>query len=165
MFKCGIASIELEGNESDWSNFSKLSKLAVAELVSLGADPKWQKRIVETIDQIATDRTPDFWKSLYRWASHSGGAGIDGWITLFFPVMKKGNFGTLDEITGASAFGRTRNVNSFPSSMSSAPVTCDDRGRHFDLSYVAGQIGTHQNEEDGSVSVAYGWGVFSKPKN
>jgi hypothetical protein len=94
----------------------------------------------------------EFWSSFYRWKSHSGGAGVDGWLSLLFTVVKGGRnnparddlLGCLADIMGSNSLGRTRNVNTFVSSVATAPVTCDDRGNNYTLSYVAGQIGTHQ---------------------
>eukprot|EP00008_Paramoeba_atlantica_P011515 CAMPEP_0201479628 /NCGR_PEP_ID=MMETSP0151_2-20130828/4297_1 /ASSEMBLY_ACC=CAM_ASM_000257 /TAXON_ID=200890 /ORGANISM="Paramoeba atlantica, Strain 621/1 / CCAP 1560/9" /LENGTH=369 /DNA_ID=CAMNT_0047861209 /DNA_START=31 /DNA_END=1140 /DNA_ORIENTATION=- len=173
MFRCGIPCVRLAGNGSqDWNQFEERAGRIVNKIAKknrLGSTQpeltEWRIKILDVIRKISEsgrkvlgqDEMVDFWKSLYRWDTHSGGAGITGWINLFFPIVN-GKIGKLDEIDGSGSWARSRNVSTYPSSYCSVPVQCDDRGRKFDLVYYAGHVGTSQDDSL-VLSPSWGWAV------
>lgn len=52
-----------------------------------------------------------------------------------------------------------RNVQSYPSSLSRAPVECNDRGKVVDLNYYSGQVGLRWDTVNKELSPAWGWCV------
>lgn len=164
MFLCGIPSVTLKGTHSDWETFRSKSEKIISSLE--GFDNDWRYEITETISKICDtacekkfDGSDTFWSSIYRWKMHSGGAGIDGWITLFFPILRVASdlrIGKLDDIKGVSSWTCTRSVTSFPGSLASVPVKCNNHGTLVDLRYYAGQVGVAQDSE-GNIFPAWGW--------
>jgi hypothetical protein len=85
-FRCGIPSVRLLGTKPDWEEFRVRALKIVASFE--GVDEEWRKLISEHITKLADTvsgslKSPElFWKSMYRWDMHSGGAGIDGWVCI-----------------------------------------------------------------------------------
>jgi hypothetical protein len=173
---CGIPSVTLLGTRQDWASFELLAGLVVEQMAKFCSAPDWREHIMDKISKIAATGQSalvggdavDFWCSFYRWKTHSGGAGIDGWLCAFFPVIVNISDSSViigasvDQIYGRDTFGGTRSVSSFPSGCSSAPATCDNGGRAHLLHYQAGQVGVMQDAA-GSVSPCWGWAVYSTP--
>jgi hypothetical protein len=86
-FMCGIPSVQLLGTNSDWEEFRSRASNIVRSFE--GVDEEWRGKILEAIGNIADTVSgalgapQEFWSSMYRWKSHSGGAGIDGWVRFF----------------------------------------------------------------------------------
>jgi len=57
----------------------------------------------------------EFWANFYHWKSYSGGAGVTGWINVFFPFSSSLQQLNLDAMHGKNTFGGSRNTSSFPS--------------------------------------------------
>jgi hypothetical protein len=162
MFMCGIPEIHLVGTDEDWKIF-KEKAVKIAEFMAV---PGWREALGTIIDQIIKSRQDPskdniaFWCNLYRRGHHSGGEHINGWINLFFPYIRRDSKLTLakdnDNMMGKGMFGG-RNVGSYSSSISWAPVECNDRGNVVQLTYHAGQIGVKWDSQDLSLSPAWGW--------
>jgi len=162
MFMCGIPEIQLVGTEQDWISF-KEKALKIAEFMEI---PGWKDALGKHIDQIIKSRSDPskeniaFWCNLYRRGHHSGGEHINGWINLFFPYVRRDANLTLakdaDNMIGKGMFGG-RNVGSYISSVSWAPVECNDRGNKVQLTYYAGQVGVKWDCQSMSLSPAWGW--------
>jgi len=162
MFMCGIPEIHLLGTNEDWQKL-KSKALKIAELIQING---WQQALSETIDKIIKSREDpskenlSFWCDLYRRGHHSGGEHINGWINLFFPYIRSHSELTLaksaEHMKGKGMFGG-RNVSSYSSSLSWAPVHCNDRGNQVLLSYYAGQVGVKWDSTQCTISPAWGW--------
>jgi hypothetical protein len=81
---CGIPQIKLGGTVGDWQQLvDRTKQLARFEL------DWWIQPLIPILEQFIAaakgevDR--DFWQSLYKYHSMSGGGYITGWIALFFP--------------------------------------------------------------------------------
>ncbi|WP_051970109.1 DUF4419 domain-containing protein [Kitasatospora azatica] len=83
---CGIPRIRLEGTAQDW----QLLTARVRELEGWfeGLRP-WLRNLRPVLTTIVATASgepvdQDFWRSIYKWRSASGGARVTGWITAFF---------------------------------------------------------------------------------
>jgi hypothetical protein len=169
MFLCGIPEIHLMGTDEDWKSF-KEKAVKIAEFMEV---PGWKVALGSVIDQIIKSRQDpskeniEFWCNLYRRGHHSGGEHINGWINLFFPYIRNHDKLTIakdnENMMGKGMFGG-RNVGSYPSSISWAPVECNDRGNKVQLTYHAGQIGVKWDTQDMSLSPAWGWCISINQK-
>jgi hypothetical protein len=163
VFRCGIPEIHLKGTKEDWENLRSRA-LKIADFLKISG---WKEALDKTIEKITLSREIEptkenlsFWCNLYRRGHHSGGEHIDGWINIFFPFIRRDAKYQIATSTGnmmgEDMFGG-RDVGSFPSSLSFAPVECDDRGNIVQLTYFAGQVGIKWDSSEGSLSPAWGW--------
>ena len=78
-FMCGIPCVRLTGNVQDWKQFEERATLVVRK-IGKHIGEKWEVAILEVIQKIgesgrkilSQNKMVDFWKSLYRWDTHSG---------------------------------------------------------------------------------------------
>ncbi|MFE7191426.1 DUF4419 domain-containing protein [Kitasatospora sp. NPDC057541] len=83
---CGIPRIRLEGTAQDWHRLT----VRVRELEGRFAGLRpWLRNLRPVLATIAATAAgepvdQDFWRSIYKWQSASGGARVTGWITAFF---------------------------------------------------------------------------------
>jgi hypothetical protein len=81
---CGIPQIKLGGTVDDWQLLLERTK----QLAKFDLD-RWIQHLIPILEQFISaakgkvDR--DFWQSIYKYNSRSGGAYITGWIGIFFP--------------------------------------------------------------------------------
>lgn len=84
---CGIPYVILEGSPEDWKwileNLPKLKRYGCES---------WIKNLEPIIEEIYNSSkgkiNSDFWKSMYKWQSGSGGNTVTGWIIKFFPYLE-----------------------------------------------------------------------------
>ena len=98
---CGIPEITIKGNKEDYNKIL----LSLESLRKYGLD-WWIDKLMPIIEQfiLALEGQPnyDFWSSIYKQKNKSGGPFITGWISNFFPYIKKetvkqhSNFGERD---------------------------------------------------------------------
>jgi len=92
---CGIPTITLEETADDWRNL--LERAQMLPRFNLG----WWLPILESILQQFIDAAegkpdPNFWRSIYKWESGSGGPYTSGWITAFFPYLNNSETGEIN---------------------------------------------------------------------
>lgn len=142
---CGIPRIRLEGSGRDW----RLLAARVRELEGWfeGLRP-WFKSLHPVLDTICATASgwgadPDFWRSLYKWESASGGDRVTGWITTFFahryteegPVPKR-------------SFGPGTTVEEdFPSHLSRVPFRWETPSGTVPMAFLGGVLGITRDGE------------------
>ncbi len=94
---CGIPSVVLLGTGADW----ELAERIVGELAEEMRGfvcAKWAKEVQRTMATICASYFDPlahahikFWQSVFRWHSESGREAVTGWISVFFPIVKKGD--------------------------------------------------------------------------
>ncbi len=180
--RCGIPSVTLLGEKSDWELiYRRLDKLE-----TFGVEPNQfcnllrpvVSRFVKSFDEPASEDTLGFWQRIAHY--ERGGSGpsyYSGWITAFCFWNEKGNSlhsipsrGDTLHLDGV-AYHRidSRRV---PSGYSSVPVAVDDNGDLFDAMMVAGSVGINCTSSgdklgDGivgldTVSAETGWWMFER---
>ncbi|KAH6616593.1 hypothetical protein C7974DRAFT_465767 [Boeremia exigua] len=180
---CGIPSVTLLGERSDWENIlEKLNKLS-----EFGDEPTTFAELLRPIlrNFIATfDAQPepsadvlDFWSKIAdRRSGGSGPSYMSGWITAFCMWDEDGK---LLRHTRPSDYGLdledTRyhqvDISKIPSGFASVPVTVDDNGQVYHTKMIAGSFGIQatssgqktDSEEPGldSVQPSSGWIMYA----
>jgi len=158
----GIPTVKLLGTPEDWEQM----RSRAIQMSQILKDEEWTKELTRTLDSIVEStrgefepKHSEFWADFYNWRSHSGGAGISGWINVFFPFSSSLKQLRLSDMRGERSFGGGRNANNFPSSVASAPMKWTYFNQQFNVRLYAGQVGIIQ-ESDFSVRPAWGWALF-----
>lgn len=172
---CGIPAITLQGTVEDWQSLADRAE-AFAEF-----DLEWWLTPLRPILQelVATAKGAfqrDFWESIYKYESVSGGDVITGWIVAFFPYLNdnQGN-PTVKNIWLANGGRRLRSLlagavrgrqlwrspklREFPSSLARAPFTWDYRDQRFDMELLGGFVGVAQDETTLTLRPEIGWAI------
>ncbi len=93
---CGIPSISLEGTSNDYRVM--IDSLREVDKLVPGIE-LWISEVIKILEELIKTLSGsidlDFWKSLFKYQSESGGPYISGWCTTFFPYLQrtKGFFG------------------------------------------------------------------------
>ncbi|MEV5199341.1 DUF4419 domain-containing protein [Streptomyces sp. NPDC053720] len=142
---CGIPRIRLEGSGRDW----RLLAGRVRELEEWfdGLRP-WFRALHPLLDTIGATASgwgadKDFWRSLYKWESASGGDRVTGWITAFFAHRY-----TDDGPIPKDSFGPGTSVEEeFPSHLSHVPFRWETPAGVHRMAFLGGVLGITRDGE------------------
>lgn len=168
---CGIPNISLRGTVSDWEAIRRRvqdwSRFDLAW---------WVQCLLPVLDQFvaAAAGHPDrqFWTSIYKYrgAEGSGGPHISGWIGYLFPYVHNGReqLSKNPELVPERA-GRLCGVNDgyshvpllgdFPALPAKVPFVWQYFGTEFQMEFIGGLIGVHQDNESLCLRPEIGWVV------
>ncbi|MCA9802943.1 MAG: DUF4419 domain-containing protein, partial [Cyanobacteria bacterium HKST-UBA02] len=162
---CGIPSVTLLGEASDWALLVR--KLDLLE----GFDLDWWlpavREIADNLWQTAMG-SPDlsFWQNICKDEEVYAGTRINGWIVKLFPYLKDSLTGCctvrnpllFDDVFG---FGS----DSLPSGISQVPFYFADlrTGEVFEMEMLSGFFGVQQDPADRSLRPRLGWAVRHAP--
>ncbi|MFE5581650.1 DUF4419 domain-containing protein [Kitasatospora sp. NPDC056531] len=146
---CGIPRIRLEGTAEDWALLARRVGELVEWFEPLGPWFAELRPVVAEITATAAGGPVDqeFWRSLYKWDSESGGDFVSGWITAFFAHTQ-----TLSGPKARTDFrwrdGRTRfTENAFPSHVSKVPFEWQTPAGIRRMAFVGGALGIERDGE------------------
>jgi hypothetical protein len=109
---CGIPQIYLEGTTDDWKRLEERTHL----LGQFGLE-WWVEALSPILKQFINASegvvTRKFWQSIYKFQSMSGGDTVTGWITTFFPYIKKTRAMKADRLNNPAYFKYSSHQN-FP---------------------------------------------------
>jgi hypothetical protein len=174
--RCGIPSITLEGTADDWQELADRAR-AFAEF-----DLEWWLTPLQPILQefVVTARgngRSEFWESVYKFGSYSGGAAVTGWITAFFPYFKDENSKPTVKNRWLTEGGTTLNrllagewdrarfdlggppPGAFPAGLARAPFIWNHLGQDFDMEFLGGFVGVAQDSTTLALRPEIGWVV------
>ena len=164
--RCGIPRVTLEGEPADWRALQE--RTASLRAFGLGW---WVEPLLSVLEYLVRaaegEVDPDFWCSMYKLESVSGGPRITGWIHNFFPYLHSvppGQF-VRNEFLDSWPPTRERHLfngpatDDFPRALSTVPFRWEYLGEALDMLFIAGFVGVAQDEQTGSVSPALGWAV------
>lgn len=172
MTLCGIPNITLTGTVEDWTDIrTRAENLAEYEL------DWWLKSLSPVLDQFvrAAEGKADirFWDTMYKIDGGSGGPYCQGWVNTLFPYLQdyKGN---ITKNTFAEGWESNRGfmdgptMSQYPNSLSKVAFKWDLYGANtYDMEFLAGLVGVHQDEKTLALESAVGWAVrdtgVSKP--
>ena len=160
---CGIPEVHLEGNTDDWQLFK--SNLERLESIGLGW---WVKSLYPLLDNIilasSGHKDVDFWESMYKLNSISGGPYINGWIIKFYPYLildwklpievQKNPYLDMD------APPMKLTINNFYNGISKVDFVWSVLDVSKNMSLVSGFVGLSQNENNPSLKPIIGWCVM-----
>ncbi|MFF4653248.1 DUF4419 domain-containing protein [Streptomyces sp. NPDC001380] len=137
---CGIPRIRLEGTAQDW-------RLLTARVRGLeewfeGLQP-WLRNLRPVLASIAATACgepvdQDFWRSIYKWRSASGGARVTGWITAFFAHRYSAD-GPRPDV------GDMIQEDRFPAHVSRVPYTWERPDGTRSMAFLGGVLGIERD--------------------
>ncbi len=167
---CGIPTITLEGTPEDWRSV-RARALALSEFDC----QFWTDGLVPVLDAFVAasegQEDAEFWRSIYKLDSSSGGPYVTGWVNVLFPYLRDGQSSAgrqrrNEKITGwresmKRPFGGVR-PDTFPSGLSKAPFRWEwpSHGVSYAMEFAGGFAGVHQDPATLAVRPALGWAVL-----
>lgn len=153
---CGIPRIRLEGTADDW----KLLTQRVRELAPWfdGLRP-WFDALCPVLDEIAATAAggtvdKDFWHSLYKWDSQSGGDYVSGWITVLFAHTQT-PAGPQPKESFRWRRGERYLENTFPSHVAKVPFQWTRPDRALEMQFMSGILGIERDGDYLRPCLAY----------
>lgn len=147
---CGIPKIRLEGTPEDWSELAERARELSERFELLGP---WFADLLPVLRNVAATAAgavvdEEFWGSLYKWRSQSGGARITGWITAFFAHQQTES--GLRPRTSFDWQGRHGSEawfhdNSFPSHLSVVPFRWQTPDAEHKMAFLGGAMGLERD--------------------
>jgi hypothetical protein len=156
---CGIPSVTLLGEKSDWIDIRR----RVDKLARFGKEPEQFSRLlapvldyfIRTFENVDDPKVVDFWsKVTHRYNGGSGPTWLSGWITAFCfwdaegKLMYREPQPDLDDSDpdegGCNLDGTLYHridIEDIPNGYVSVPVLVDDNGKEFKTKMVAGSVG------------------------
>jgi hypothetical protein len=173
---CGIPSIELEGTVEDWQLLADRVE-AFAEFNLEWWLTALRPILKEFIAAVRGEVRQDFWESIYKFESVSGGGAITGWFAAFFPYFKdKNGFAAKKNPwigQGGKALSRLikgqwgdskmnlygPSLADFPSSLTRVPFVWNHFQKRFDMELLGGFVGVAQDEKTLALRPEIGWAI------
>lgn len=157
---CGIPSITLEGTSDDWARLVKRVDL----LEGLGLDwwlPTLRRALEHFAKAAAGDAPEAIWRQLYKQEDASGGTYTSGWINALFPLLgdpgdSERNRLVLEPFPEHSLEGNR--LREYGNGLTHAPFTWRLIDRELPMSFVAGFVGTTQ-DQSGALRPEIGWAI------
>lgn len=163
MTLCGIPQINLTGTVEDWKNI--LTRVQNLSEFSLSWWTDSLSPIIEKIIDTANSKIDvKFWDSMYKHVGGSGGDKVSGWINTLFPYLEEHNgnkyqnsFVTKWE---KSHYGPT--TDKFSSGLSKVPFKWQYYDATYDMEFIGGMIGIHQDPQTLSLEPEFAWAIAYK---
>jgi hypothetical protein len=151
--RCGIPEIHLEGTLQDWGSLYK----RVVWLEKMFGKSRYFDKVKSLIDKIGTqinNNKPDveFWKSLFKYQSMSGGDTVSGWITDLYAYDYTEKGPVLKTEDNAWGYG----MNRFPSGLSVVPFTWVLLGEPHPMRFFSGFTGLIMIDDVLEPVIGYG---------
>jgi hypothetical protein len=183
---CGIPKIEIAGTPEDWQKIIEKAEV----LTQYFEMQQWGSKLLPILNGIKGSLIDpgfpsiNFWRSIYKHDSMSGGPYINGWIIHLFPYLKTldSNSKTVLEINtkllvnyekenlpNVLQFFDTSEITmeAFPSGITIVPVDWKYLGKEFKLILEAGFMGVMEVDKN-ILSPFIGWcirdEIYNKPK-
>jgi hypothetical protein len=174
---CGIPAITLEGTPDDWRAVLDRARMLPR------FDLDWWLPVLEPILRRFIDAAegrpdPEFWQSIYKYHSFSGGNAVTGWITAFFPYFKdpRTSLPTLPnpwlaragkDLQGLLYPGQESEpcvvhgpaLDQFPAGLARAPLLWEYLDQEFDMEFLGGFVGVAQDSHTLCLRPEIGWAV------
>ncbi len=160
---CGIPRITLSGTIQDWENIY----LRVVQFSEYGLD-WWVKPLLPILTKLVetSEGNPDinFWNCFYKQIDGSGGPYASGWINVLFPYIQKYDGDLIknvaaEQYTISEAMFSGPTLNSFPNGFSKIPFKWQHYGTTYDMEFLGGMFGIHQDRSTLEVVPNIGWAV------
>ena len=158
---CGIPYVILEGKPEDWDlvyeNFKKLKKYNL---------DFWVESLEPILDKIRESARgkidKQFWRSIYKIDSQSGGSKVTGWIIRFFPYLNDGKLNPyLVKNFDSPQNDHPRLWGLSGDDFGSGITACKFKWEYFSKSYqmqfCAGFVGIYQNKSNKSLRSMINW--------
>jgi len=159
MTSCGIPSITLLGETSDWESIR--NRVESFRVYDLGW---WVDALIPIVDQFVKASKGDvdlpFWESIYKQRTMSGGSTLSGHFIHLFPYIS-----TRQGMTRNHQVGQTNprmEAQDCPKGYSAVPFDWECGGIHH-MNFYGGHLGV--SVDQGSIRPVIGWAVGDRPKD
>ncbi|MEV7020629.1 DUF4419 domain-containing protein [Kitasatospora sp. NPDC093558] len=144
---CGIPRVRLEGTVNDWALLAeRVGELApwFEPLADWFAE---LRPVLKVLARTAAGWPVDeeFWRSLYKWRSDSGGDFVSGWITAFFAHTRTSS--GPEPRTDFGWRGQLLEENAFPSHVSKVPFDWERPDGTSKMAFLGGVLGIERDGE------------------
>jgi hypothetical protein len=163
---CGIPSIILEGTPQDWKSLKERSKLFDKYGLKWWTD-ELEPILQEFINASEGRVNTEFWNSMYKDKSQSGGPYVTGWVLKLFPYLVENGVKRyrLNPVFDAVNPEDIRiSLGSFPQGISQAPFTWKYYHKKYEMIFLAGFVGISQNHETKTIRPEIGWVIMENPE-
>ncbi|MFJ2582578.1 DUF4419 domain-containing protein [Kitasatospora aureofaciens] len=146
---CGIPRVRLEGTADDWALLAARVEELAGWFEPLGPWFAELRPVLRTVARTAAGWPVDeeFWRSLYKWESTSGGDYVSGWITAFFAHTQSPS----GPVARTDFRWRERHTrfteNAFPAHVSKVPFDWQRLDGMFKMAFVGGVLGIERDGE------------------
>jgi hypothetical protein len=167
MLCCGLTSVTMLGEVSDWEKLLAKTK-RIVEFDIDGKMKSWLDMLIPVLEQFITSASGksdlDFWSKVCSHLTNgSGPAYSSGWITLFTIYNKYNKW--MGDVKSCFAWGKTH-ISPWPvidfSDMCSGycvvPINLDDNGIAYKIKFHAGNLGLVY--EDKAIKPKSGWEFY-----
>jgi hypothetical protein len=161
---CGIPKVALFGTTRDWENLiARMDRVATfyPDLADYFASVR---PLLAKIAKATTgERDTEFWKSLFKRKSESGGDKLTGWLSAFFLYLAdhQGETARRTDFTwDQDGFGDGINPAAFPSSVSAVPFIWDYAGKEIPMRLCGGVLSNV--DIGGFMTARLGWAVVHR---
>jgi hypothetical protein len=163
MTKCGIPRIRLLGTTEDWAKVH----VAVAHLGKLFGPyiPGYFERILPHVAMLAgqaddAGRDYDFWRSIYKHHSGSGGDTFGGWLADFlYYIQEDGKTVVRSQGSYECGMWKGLTLGCAPSHVSTVPFIWEYFEEEFPMTFAGGILGL--DNEDGYLTPALSYAVLN----
>lgn len=152
MSLCGIPFITLVGTPADWQDLIRRFE----RFREYGMEG-WVTALLPVLREFTQPGVNlEFWQSIYKYKSQSGGAQVTGWIVQFFPYINdQRNPVAWGEVPLSEHAGLSS--ASLPVDVSRAPFRWSFPSVAYNMEFIAGFMGVTQDKDTYAVSPAIGW--------
>ena len=159
---CGIPNITLTGTVEDWTDIrTRAENLAEYEL------DWWLNSLSPVLDQFvrASEGRADiqFWDRMYKDNNGSGGPYCCGWVNTLFPYLEdhKGKpvINAYAKEWDKGGFGGGPTMDQFSSSLSKTAFKWQYYDTTFDMEFLGGTVGVHQDKTTLALEPTIGWAI------
>lgn len=166
---CGFPEIELKGSIKDYEKI--ISSLNFIEKYGLKWWTKPLKKIIrEIINTLNGEINNEFWQKIFIYEPYNMSGGKDkvtGWITHFFPYIKKPNHRSTKTrlIKNPYIFNSHKlilNLDNFPSGLSKVPFKWIKPDRVENYNIFSGFIGITEDSNTGFLKSEINWLIEKK---
>ena len=168
---CGIPSIKLRGNRSDWKKIdSLLEKVKQYDLQVWGSN--LQQVIGEFINVYDGKINAEFWNTIYKDYSEYNVQYVSGWVLKFFPYVKSlehvekdgGYYKTYNYVPNQFIDGEDYRLSvltteDFPEGIAEVDFVWDNYGKKMKMKMYSGFVGIRQNDSTKAIETEIGWAV------
>lgn len=161
--ECGIPSIILNGNETDWINIKK----KLTSFIGIGMDP-WLDNIGFLVDQIVQTckgkKNIEFWNNIYKGHDGSGGITFNGWSSLLHFYDSKQKPFNFHEIFNRETFQLEFNLSfsDFACRTNRVPFIWMNGESKHEMFFSCGTNLITQNQETQAIKIEPFWSIVQK---
>jgi len=146
--RCGIPSVFVDGAKEDWLKIIE----AINYLLPKFDMQEWAAELTIIVNKILDtydgNIDTNFFNSIYKYESGSGGDSVTGWINDFFPyIVERRTENIIKKVLSRSMrSGACLQTANFPSSISSVPFVWEYYGEKHNMNFFAGFCGMEETE-------------------